>query len=249
MIHGRLQAVVPTSAEGEDRTRRAPRVENVARLLKKYGQWLADTVVCFERSDQMVEAILECGKKVVPTIYGDRKEITLRWEDSDDNAWKAWVEWVLENADRWEGVHLGNVVVETTNYFDRAEPSASVVRRVMDKFPTLRGKMVLGPFHHPDVEEDVATEGFPLRVAMLEAGPWHNVYWGYELMKDNPPNAREWLGGVPCYSGVNFSTGAAEHNLTKLEQFGFAGGLFFLPCHDMRTASSRMEAYLTDVGG
>jgi hypothetical protein len=247
MIRGRLQAVVPSAAEGEDITRRNPHPNNVAYALEKYGRWLADTVTCFERNTDVVEVILGCGKKVVPAIYGDRTELTLRWNDGDDNGWKAWVEWVLDNADRWEGVHLGNIVLETTNYFCPHEPSASVVHRILDKFPTLKGKLVLGPFHDPDITTDLATDGFPLRAAMLEAGPWHNVYWGYELMASGSPNLHDWLSGVTCYSGVNYSTGAAAHNLTKLEQAGFAGGLFFLPVHDRRKTDERMEMYLTDV--
>jgi len=247
MIHGKLLPVIPRMSEGEDLTRRATRPENVVHLLEKYGQWLADTVICFEQTDLMVEAVLGAGKKVVPAITGDRTELTLRWSDGDDNAWKMYVEWVLDNVDRWEGVQLGNVILEVSNCFCPNEPTESVIHRLLDKFPTLVGKLVLGPFHEPDLARDMATEGFPVRAALLEAGPWHTVYWGYELLKESPAKMIEWLGGVPCYSGVNYSAGAADHNLNRLMDAGFAGGLFFLPAHDMRFADMRMEQYLTDV--
>ena len=248
MIHGKLLPVVPRSCEGEDQNKTSPKAENVLRLLEKYYPYLADTVVCFEQTTQMVEAILATGKKVVPCIIGDRKELTLQWNDSEDEEWVNWVRWVLDNVDRFEGVQLGNIILEVTNYFCPEEPTADVVYRVIDKFPTLVGKLILAPFHHPDVHADTVTEGWPLRRALRKAGPWHTMYWGYKFLTNPPPKLADWLYEFPMYSGVNYSAGAADHNLNKLMSIGFAGGLFFLPVHSRRdVADRRMEQYLTDI--
>ena len=245
MIHGRLLPVIPRSTEGEDKGA-PPTVENVVRLLTQYGDSLADAVVCFEPSVAIVEAILAAGKKVVPCIVGDREEVTLQWECSPDTEWRAWVGWVLENAARFEAVQLGNVILEVTNQYT-GEPVPNVVRRILNKFPTLIGRLTLAPFHN-HVAEDMATEGWPLRRALREAGPWFTLYWGYEFLTDCPPKAADWLYEMTAYSGVNYAAGAKEHNLNKLTQIGFTGGLFFLPAHSHhKVADALMRDYLTDV--
>jgi len=258
MIHGKLLPVIPRATEGEDQTGRPTKIKAIRYLLERYGEHLTDTVICFEEKPEVVEAILGMGKKVVPTIISDRDEFVhnegvLRWKSDPRSWWRKWVEWVLSNEDRFEAVQLGNFVVEVSNGANNAEDlslcelTEDIIRRIMDAFPGLVGRLALAPMIY-DLYPDAQTVDKPVRKALLEAGPWFVVYWGYEFLEKHTEAMRGWLRGTVAYSGVNYSEGAADHNLAKLLDLGFAGGLFFLPVHSERSqADRRMEQYLTDV--
>ena len=244
-MNGKLLPVIPRFEDGEDKTGNPPHPSKVDYLLKKYGHLLADTVICFEEEPSMVELILDYGKKVVPIILGDRENVIFDWEE---RGYKLnWIRWVLDNADRFEGVTLGNLCLEVTNHFDKDTPTEKIIDRLLAKFPSLVGKLVLAPFHY-DVADDVDVLGYPLREAMLRAGPWHTIYWGYWFLDQKVPEMKEWLKPIKVYSGINYSSGADAHNLPKSLDLGYVGCLFFLPVHSTHSrADELMNLYLTDV--
>ncbi len=245
-MKGLLLPVVPRAMDGEDKTGNPPRIESVMYLLHKYGHLLGDTVVCFEEDPDMVEAILKyTDKKVVPTLVMDLDEKDRGTLPGVYN--KEWVKWVLDNQDRFAGVTVGNIVVEVTNHYHRHIPTEVIIYQLFNKYRKLIGKMVLAPWHY-DLIRDMETPQFPVKQALQEAGPWFTVYWGYELVNNPPPNMQEWIKDLTIYSGINYSTGALEHNLKKSLRAGMSGCLFFLPAHSERKrADQLMRRYLTDV--
>jgi hypothetical protein len=245
-MKGMLLPIVPRATEGEGQTGSPTSPQAVTYLLEKYGNRLADTVVCFEEDPGMVDTILKLGKKVVPAIFGDRQGGIFDWEHRTffDQS-RSWIRWVLENLNHFEAVMLGNCIVEVTNHFDQSEPTEQIIDRLCGKFPALVGRFALAPWHY-DLLRDIKTLSHPIREALKRACPWIMVYWGYEMF--GSPGLREYMREIPAWSGINFSTGAASHNLTGAISSGFRGCLFFLPVHSSRKkADELMRMYLTDI--
>jgi len=245
-MKGLLLPVVPSCAEGKYHRGEPIEIPKVMYVLEKYGDRLGDCVVTFEDDQELAKTIMRSsGKRLVPAILGDREGNIFHWQER--NLKSDWIRWILDNADRFEGVMLGNIVVEVTNHFEKGTPTEKIIERLCETFPTLAGRMIMAPWHY-DVARDMATDGFPIRQALMRACPWFQIYWGYELLKDPPTRMKEWLQPVQVYSGFNFSEGARDHNLRKSLDAGYSGCLFFIPCYgDPDWADQTMQAYFTDL--
>jgi hypothetical protein len=210
------------------------------RLLDKWKDKIADTMIVFPESIPIIETLLaRTGRPIIPVVR------VTAWLKSmadfrPDSAQAEWIAYLKENMEHFECVQIGNCQEEV--HAETPADGARIVREIAAMFPDfdVSGRLAMAPWH-TDIEADAGTADAPLRHALAENCDQLVVYCGCSLA--DTPRMSAWLRGLNAWSGIGYATGAEQHGLRRLIATGFEAAVFFLPIrtYDYDTAIHAFE--------
>lgn len=201
-------------------------LDAACRLLDKWKDKIADTLIVFPESIPIVETLLaRTGRPIIPVVR------VAAWLNSmadfrPDSAQAEWIAYLKENMEHFECVQVGNCQEEV--HAETPADCARIVREIAAMYPDfdVAGRLAMAPWH-TDIEADAGTTDRPLRKALAENCDQLVVYCGCSLADTSV--MRDWLHGMNAWSGIGYAGGAEGHGLLRLMAMGFEAAVFFLP--------------------
>lgn len=212
-----------------------------------------ESVMVLEHDTEFIERVQgDTGKQVIPGFFltGNRQPpFVLEPKEL------AYAEWLEARRDQFPRVIVGNnSKLESGGDTPDVLAICRLYQSLFGMLPWAQDRFGFSPFCADVIRCLRDNRSHDTFVDFLErARPLMLLFIGFWAM-EHMPNRGEYLQAylrqariATVITGINFATGAKDHNLLKMSNWGYDGCLFLLPTTICPESDRMMEDYLTDI--